>query len=572
MTIRVVIEDRDPSPMLALVVDALRAEQAIDPIRVPGPGTRNEDGSAVDSAADQFRHTPEPLLNSWYAAQHVLTVTRPGDIIVVSDGGGIGGVLSLTEASKPTERRRRVWTVAGDGAWLESTLIAGTTRYAEMPLASEIDWELIQYRSSEVVLTPSRLVADLLSEIDIEATLVDVATEAPANGARIEGTGVWIPGPVSRRNRSGDVLRALGSVPAMDATVSTLDSEDLIWSGSSWDALRSVRSALGPRLQRADRAPSRPAFLVFGDSFRVPDHETESWRDSGVPVLVPRGSTAAALWPEARVWNSSDDIVEILEGHRATRETAPTSPSDRSRATTIDESRARRVSVGIPVFRNVAFLDECLESILDQSQEPHEVLLVDDGSNSIDVDEALGRWEARVPDRVRVLTQTNRGVCVARNRMIDAMAGDSFVLVDQDDVLDPHFIERTAQALRQDEALWAVATWTEFFGSYEGVEAKPAFDRRVGLRENPIVSTAVLVDMRVRTAGLAFAPDLAFIYCEDWHYWAQIIAAGGRMGLVPEPLVKHRVHEASGGFQRTQLAHEIGKARVADVLLSEWTP
>jgi hypothetical protein len=121
--------------------------------------------------------------------------------------------------------------------------------------------------------------------------------------------------------------------------------------------------------------------------------------------------------------------------------------------------------------------------------------------------------------------------------------------------------------LRQDRWLWAVASWTEFFGDYEGIEAKPPFDRRVGLRKNPIVSTAALVDMSVCDAGIRFAPDLAFPFCEDWHVWSQIIAAGARMGLVPEPFVRHRVHPASGGFRRTELAHRIGKARALEPLL-----
>jgi glycosyltransferase involved in cell wall biosynthesis len=223
--------------------------------------------------------------------------------------------------------------------------------------------------------------------------------------------------------------------------------------------------------------------------------------------------------------------------------------------------------VGVPVFRNVEFLDECVESILGQDQPPHEVILFDDGSHSRDVDARLDRWSGERPGLVRVLRQPNRGVCVARNAMLEAMIGDAFLFVDQDDVLAPGFISRCAQALRNDPSLWAVATWTQFFGSYEAVEAKPPFDRRVGLRENPIVSTAALVNMRVRDAGIHFAPDLAFIYCEDWHVWSQIVAAGGRMGLVPEPLVKHRVHESSGGFRRTEVAMRIGKARAVAPLL-----
>ena len=147
------------------------------------------------------------------------------------------------------------------------------------------------------------------------------------------------------------------------------------------------------------------------------------------------------------------------------------------------------------------------------------------------------------------------------------MTGDAFLLVDQDDVLYPTFIQRTAEALRQDDSLWAAAVWTEFFGEYEGIEAKPPFDRRTALAENPIVSTAALVEIRVRDEGVAFTPDLAFLYCEDWNYWSQIVAAGGRLGLVPEPLIRHRVHHASGGFQRTDVAHRIGMARATEPLL-----
>ncbi len=106
-----------------------------------------------------------------------------------------------------------------------------------------------------------------------------------------------------------------------------------------------------------------------------------------------------------------------------------------------------------------------------------------------------------------------------------------------------------------------MATWTEFFGAYQGVEAKPPFDARVGRRENPIVSTCVLVDMKVRDQGIRFEPDLAFLFCEDWDVWAKIVAAGGRIGLVPRPLARHRVHVSSGGFRRTDLAHAVGKAR-----------
>jgi glycosyltransferase involved in cell wall biosynthesis len=223
--------------------------------------------------------------------------------------------------------------------------------------------------------------------------------------------------------------------------------------------------------------------------------------------------------------------------------------------------------VGIPVFRDVRFLDACVTSVIGQEQPPHEILLVDDGSASTEVDAALAALEGR-DGRVRVLQLPHRGVCVARNAALEAMTGDAFVFVDADDLIEPDFIARCAEMLRSDDRLWAVSTWTRFFGSYEAIEAKPPFDRRVGVRENPIISTAVLVDMSVRDLGIRFAPDLAFLFCEDWHFWSQITAAGGAFGLVPHALAHHRVHPSSGGYLRTDLAMALGRARAIEPISS----
>ena len=363
-------------------------------------------------------------------------------------------------------------------------------------------------------------------------------------------------------------MRAVASLQDGRLTVSNHDATDQIWSGSTWEALHGIRTVLGDRLRRADRPTDRPKAVIVGDPLTPPDPVTSSWRESGVPMLVSDGSVAAAIWADAPTWADEDDLASLLTG------AAPPSVARSARwqgpsvSAPGDDSRARRVSVGVPVFGSTEFLDECVESILAQDQSPHEVLLIDDGSQSSAVDDALASWKRRVPDLIRIDRQPNRGVCIARNRLIDSMTGDAFLLVDQDDVLDPLFIGRTAETLRQHTELWAVATWTEFFGDYSGIEAKPPFDRRVGLRENPIVSTAVLIDMSARDSGIRFAPDLAFLYCEDWHFWSQTVAAGGRFGLVPEPLVRHRVHSASGASQRTDHALEIGKARASEPLLA----
>jgi GT2 family glycosyltransferase len=524
--------------------------------------------SDADPVLGRMVHTPEALIDSWKVAQSVLSSTAPGDVIVITDLRGVGGVLALGEATKNPERRRQIWTVAGESTLLESLLVHGTIDHAEMPQASEIDWELVQYRCSAEILATSSFAVDALHGLGFEAGLLSSQMSEGGAGVMAGGNGVWAPGPVSRSNRSGDVLRAVAGVSGLTITISDQDVDDKVWTGTTWDALSGIRDVLGNRLVRANQPSSVPEVVVVGETLAAPDASVQEWWDAGVRTVVPVGSVASAMLPGAATWATSDELETLLKGgsdsHPSRPENMWTVPAPVRES---DGQRALKVSVGVPIFRNIRYLDECVSSLLNQTSRPHEILLIDDGSDSTVVDEALAAWATREPELVRVLHQPNRGVCAARNRMIDAMSGDSFLLVDQDDVLEPDFLRRTAEAMRQDESLWAVAVWTEFFGEYEGIEAKPPFDRRVGLRENPIVSTAALVDMRVREEGIEFEPDLAFLYCEDWHYWSQIIAAEGRMGLVPEPLIRHRVHRASGGFQRTEVAHRVGKARATEPLL-----
>ncbi len=500
--------------------------------------------------------TPAPLVASWRAARHVEAMTGPGDVVLLSDAAGVAGVFALEQAMRPPGARRRVLVAAGLGTGLAMLAMAGTLEGVGEPEVFEIDWEMAAYRFADAVLTPSPQAARLVRGLGGAATVAAVAEE-PVTVPGSPTEAVYLPEPACRLSRTGEILRALQ--PGRPVRVSAEDCDDRVWTGTTWEALAGVRARLGDGVARG--GPPAGAAWVLGDPYALPSRDAARHRRRGGQVIVAAESAAAARWPGTPVWAGEDSLAAALADPAA----APGSPPPPAPALALgewpaDPDRARRVSVGVPVYRDVDYLDECLESVLGQTQPPHEVLVIDDGSASPHVDEALAAWERR-SELVRVLRQSNRGVCVARNRMLEAMTGDAFVLVDADDVLRPEFVEKCATALQSNPELAAVATWTEFFGAYEGVEAKPPFDARVGRRENPIVSTCVMVDMAVRDQGVRFAPDLAFLFCEDWDVWSQIVAAGGKFGLVPEPLARHRVHRSSGGFQRTALAASLGKAR-----------
>jgi len=568
---RLVAVDSSDGRIRHRLLEAVAAGLGRDPettVRVVVPPNGLPDGDTEGARLlASFRDTPEPLIDSWRVARHLESLTAPGDVVVLSDRRGIGAIFALAQAMRPPGQRRVIVVIATDSQLLQHLHIAGTYQGVGDRIEQTIDCELVAYRFAAAVAATSERAQAALADLGVTAQLCTPRSSLVGSFRPLPDTPtVWAPEPVSRLASTPAILRAVNrareALPALRVFVSSEDRSDRIWSDTTWQSLGGLRAVMGDALHRREQADD-PDVVVLGDPYAFPARPVEELRRAGVPVLVPEGSTAAARWRDAPTWRDEDELAELIGTKRVIRDTsvAKTPRTIQLPDATYDASRATRVSVAIPVFRNATYLDDAIASVLAQTEPVHELLLVDDGSRSERVDEVIDRWTEQRPDLVRALRQSNRGVCEARNAALDAMTGDAFLLLDQDDELATTFVERCADALRTAPEVSAVATWTEFFGEYVGIEAKLAFDERTGSRQNQIVSTCVLVDMSVRDAGLRFDPDLAWIFCEDWDYWAQIVAAGGRFGLITEPLARHRVHGTSGGFQRTPLAEGLGRAR-----------
>ena len=96
------------------------------------------------------------------------------------------------------------------------------------------------------------------------------------------------------------------------------------------------------------------------------------------------------------------------------------------------------VSVIIPVYNVSPYLNECLQSVVNQTYNDWECVLVDDGSTDGSGD-ICDSWVKR-DERIKVIHQENGGVSKARNRGMEESKGDYVVFVDSDDWLDAHFL------------------------------------------------------------------------------------------------------------------------------------
>ncbi len=117
----------------------------------------------------------------------------------------------------------------------------------------------------------------------------------------------------------------------------------------------------------------------------------------------------------------------------------------------------KKVSVIIPVYNVEKYLRECVESVLAQTYENIEVILVDDGSP--DGCPAICDEYAARDERVRVIHQENRGVAVARNAGLEIASGEYLAFADPDDVCSPVMYEALVTALEEENADMAMCEY-----------------------------------------------------------------------------------------------------------------
>ena len=109
-----------------------------------------------------------------------------------------------------------------------------------------------------------------------------------------------------------------------------------------------------------------------------------------------------------------------------------------------------KASVIVPVYNVEAYLEKCVQSILRQTEQNFELLLVDDGST--DSSGQLCEELAKKDSRIRVIHQENQGLGGARNTGIREAKGDWLLLVDSDDWIEPQILEKALEAGLREEA------------------------------------------------------------------------------------------------------------------------
>lgn len=206
---------------------------------------------------------------------------------------------------------------------------------------------------------------------------------------------------------------------------------------------------------------------------------------------------------------------------------------------------AESVSVVVPAYNGARYIEEALRSILAQTRQPCEIIVVDDGSTD---DTAV--VVQTVGHAIRYLSQRNMGLAAARNTGIRNSRGDTIALLDADDLWEPQFLEVLTSLL---------ARYPEAGGAYCGFQYVDHHGRAVGTPSVRVVApeafhkalvadgnwlSACGVIFRKRLAAEVGLFDESLRAAEDEDLWIRMSAHRAFVG-VPAALVKYRRHETN---------------------------
>ncbi len=119
-----------------------------------------------------------------------------------------------------------------------------------------------------------------------------------------------------------------------------------------------------------------------------------------------------------------------------------------------------KISVIVPIYKVEAYLDRCVQSLVDQTYTDLEIILVDDGSPDR-CGEMCDEWATK-DSRIRVVHKPNGGLSDARNAGLAVATGDYIGFVDSDDWIEPRMYELLYAAMQETGAQIAECTRENF--------------------------------------------------------------------------------------------------------------
>lgn len=215
------------------------------------------------------------------------------------------------------------------------------------------------------------------------------------------------------------------------------------------------------------------------------------------------------------------------------------------------------VSIILPVYQRQDVLEECVRSILAQSYQNFEIILIDDGSTD-DTPKICQKLSDQHP-RIRFLTGDHAGVSAARNKGLDAAKGDFIFFVDSDDVIHPRLIEALVEGMEGTDATISgtnlfTVTQANWHRIYQQIQADPGPARTTYQDHHATIKALFTPGTPLRAfGGVMFRRDLIgdtrfrtdLFIGEDFYFIYDNALKGASSVFLEQKWYYHRIHNTN---------------------------
>lgn len=195
------------------------------------------------------------------------------------------------------------------------------------------------------------------------------------------------------------------------------------------------------------------------------------------------------------------------------------------------------VSIIIPCYNHSNFIRETIDSVLKQSYENLEIIIVNDGSDDIQTLEVLDSIKNPI---IKILNQENTGPSVARNNALKLSIGEYMVPLDADDLICHETIMDSVKIMESDSKTGVVYGNCKYFGEREYMLKVKNVDKRNLLKGNTIALCSVIRKKAFDETG-GFDEQLSRKGLEDWDMWMMMIEKGWKFHYINKTMFNVRV-------------------------------
>lgn len=224
-----------------------------------------------------------------------------------------------------------------------------------------------------------------------------------------------------------------------------------------------------------------------------------------------------------------------------------------------------KISVILPVYNAQSYLRESIESILNQSFEDFELIIINDGST----DDSLSIMESYTDQRIRIINQSNAGLPISLNRAIATAKGEYLARQDADDISLPSRLAKQVAYLDAHPQCALLGTWAQILAENTPTDrslSHPHLNGDIQLKLlffNCFVHSSVMIRKSALEISGLYPEEKEKFPPEDYDLWLRI-AKHWEVANLPEVLLQYR--ELPNSISRSKLDMMQERARLMSLL------